>query len=193
MELQIIPQSEKDRFMSYVYPDPNTGCFLWGGGIIKTGYGVFNAKVPGLVNMWRAHRFSWLVHDNKLIEGLDLCHTCDNRLCVNPDHLWMGTRQENLLDCKQKKRNPHWIRTHCKKGHEYTEDNILRKGPGRKYKECKECRRINYRLNSEKINARRKVKYYENHDKMLLQKKKSYEKKKAVGREIGIKIDAKSN
>lgn len=138
MKIQI-SEAEKERFMSYVYPDPNTGCWLWGGGKLKTGYGCFNGKLENARKAWRAHRFSWLVHGKDLVDGMDLCHTCDNRLCVNPDHLWIGTRKENLQDCRNKGRNPTWGKTHCKHGHEFTEDNIMIRYDG--FRECLTCSR----------------------------------------------------
>lgn len=72
------------------------------------GYGQF--WVDG--KMVRVHRFSYELHKGKITNGLFVCHTCDNSLCVNPDHLWLGTNKENITDMMRKQRG------HVKPGEE---------------------------------------------------------------------------
>jgi hypothetical protein len=77
------------------------GCWVWKGRIHMKGYGIANygQRSGG------AHRMSWVIHNQKLIpEGMCICHSCDNPPCVNPDHLWIGTNQENRDDSVKKGR-----------------------------------------------------------------------------------------
>jgi hypothetical protein len=73
----------------------------------------------------RAPQVAWeLENCQPFPEGLHACHCCDNPPCVNPSHVWPGTRSENMKDCHAKGRHSGVLGTHCRHGHEMTADNI---------------------------------------------------------------------
>ena len=75
-------------------------CWEWIGGLSQFGYGHFFMRGK----LEQAHRASWKIYKGKIPKGLCVCHTCDNRKCVNPKHLWLGTRNDNIQDMIKKGR-----------------------------------------------------------------------------------------
>lgn len=80
-------------------------CWLWIGAKIGSKYGVIKVNQKNIL----AHRFSWELHRGEIPEGegfhgICVLHSCDNRNCVNPKHLFLGTQKDNMIDKVKKKR-----------------------------------------------------------------------------------------
>lgn len=100
-----IPVSE--RFDEKVASAEN-GCRLWTArSKTHNGYGVFSL---GRGKQKLAHRYQWERHFGEVPQDKEVCHRCDVRSCVNPAHLFLGTRQDNVTDCVLKGRHQHGSR-----------------------------------------------------------------------------------
>lgn len=100
--------SDRLRFYSKIRENPVTGCYEWVAAKNTSGYGIF--RLGCYQPMVASHRVAYMLHHKielpRYVEGDPtlVLHTCDNRICCNPSHLWLGTRDDNAKDAAKKGR-----------------------------------------------------------------------------------------
>lgn len=87
------------RIAQFTRLDPLSGCLIWQRRATRCGYGQITYKYKTSL----VHRLNWMLRHGPIPAGMVLCHRCDEKLCVNPDHLFLGTRGDNMADLKAKR------------------------------------------------------------------------------------------
>ena len=137
-----LTDSLESRFWNRL--DKGGNCWNWQGGKDRPdGYGCLHYADNGKRHSLKAHRVSWVIHNGPIPDGLWVLHKCDNPSCVNPNHLFLGTRQDNMLDAASKGRIStigKSRQTHCIRGHKFTEQNTRVTKEG--HRRCRACQRL---------------------------------------------------
>ncbi len=122
-----------ERMESKIEKITESGCFIWLASTTRCGYGQIRVNKKNL----SAHRVAYEIARGPIPQGLDLDHLCRVRCCVNPDHLEPVTRFENSI------RGERATRTHCPRGHEYTDSNTYYHRRGHQsHRICRVCNRL---------------------------------------------------
>ncbi len=133
----MLSDQEKDRRkLRRIYVDAkrNGRCIEW----MKHrrngwyGYTTFRGAQEGV------HRIIWRLEKGEIPNKLFVCHKCDNPICINIDHLFLGTHSDNMRDKIRKGRDWHQQKTHCPQGHAYITGNIYFSGK-KKWRKCRTC------------------------------------------------------
>ena len=133
--------------MSFVQPEPTSGCWLWMGKINQNGYGFFTFQLKdGTEFKGGAHRASYIINRLQSIRPnrkSSACHKCNNKVCVNPDHLYLGSQQTNMRDFSDSGGHRNKKKTHCSRNHAFDEENTLlvtnKNKPWVKERRCRKC------------------------------------------------------
>lgn len=140
---------ETERFWGGVEVRDPESCWPWSRSFGPRGYG--QTMWGGRVS--RAHRVSWSVYARvSAPRHLLVCHTCNNRSCCNPAHLYLGTAKQNTADIIRSGRHSQWTKTHCIRGHEMNSiiAPLRQRKDGRMFRDCRVCiaiRQSGYRKN----------------------------------------------
>ena len=121
-------ESWPKRFFKQVSPHAGPGCWEWQGARTDFNHGLLSilpakqSTIPGESRHGiRAHRLAWILFRGEIPKGMLVCHKCDNPSCVRPDHLFLGTQDDNMKDAAKKNRMPKGTHHH---NHLMTEDRV---------------------------------------------------------------------
>jgi hypothetical protein len=127
-----------ERFEDRAHPEPNSGCFLWAGKSINPRYGYGGFFLDG--KNIPAHRAAWMLFRGPIPAAMEIDHLCRTPACVNPEHLRVVTKAENL-------RHRAKTKARCRRGHPLVDGNLYldRNGEVRRCKICRDQSRLKRR------------------------------------------------
>jgi hypothetical protein len=121
------------RLFEKSHPEPNSGCWLWIGATSSLGYSTMRFRGKNHL----AHRVSYILHRGEIPKNQELDHLCRVRCCVNPHHLELVTRRENIMRSPLSLPNQRRAQTHCIHGHVFDETNTRVDKAGKRV--CRTC------------------------------------------------------
>lgn len=133
-----------EKFTGQIACDTRSRCWLWTGKVNHFGYGRFQSGRRGVNVSSTAHRYAWRIFRGEIPVGLCVLHRCDIPACVNPDHLYLGTKADNMRDMAARSRGCTIGKSRlskCPNGHPYTiESTHLRSNGQRRCRICLSAR-----------------------------------------------------
>lgn len=127
----------------------SNGCLEWSGAK-KKGYGMTTSGGK----FYRTHRLMWILHYGDIPNDKQINHTCDNSICSNIEHLYLGTHDQNVRDMILRKRHRNSRKTHCQRGHAFDEKNTRTTSLGARV--CRKCHAAKNVENKKKLRRERK-------------------------------------
>ena len=128
------------------------GCDEWQG-MVRGHMGYSSVKWRN--KTWFGHRLVYTLIYGEIPEGMCVMHTCDNPKCLNPEHLKLGTNQDNIDDEISKGRDYNQRKAHCLRGHPFSGTNLVLRREGKK-RSCRKCESIRAVISNRKSRARKK-------------------------------------
>ncbi len=129
-----------EKLIGRIFPEPNTGCWLWGGPVNAKGYGMHSYRRDGKWTVTTAHRAVYGMLRGIVPRNLVTDHLCRVRSCVNPDHIRVVTDRENVLFNSVGKAAQNHAKSCCPKcSREYTAESRMRGGKQSQHRRCRPC------------------------------------------------------
>lgn len=142
-----------ERLLRAIVVNPTTGCWLYSGSIARDGYGKMNGGLED-PSETLAHRISFKVFVGPIPDGCEIDHKCKTRGCVRPEHLQAIPHSLNVGLGDYITNHHNRVKTHCKRGHEFTTENTIQNRWGQKVtRKCRVCYNVNQRKNYAKCQA----------------------------------------
>lgn len=130
------------RFLAGIQAESGSDCWIWKGCRNWANYGTMRKNGKNAFT----HRIAWEIYKGEIPKGLFVLHRCDNPPCCNPEHLFLGTPQDNSRDMTAKGRHHYKLRASCRHGHPFTEENIFWYRGSRICRHCTKKRQLRFYL-----------------------------------------------